>query len=159
MRTIKVGFSKSKKKFAVGSWLIQIWENTPFSHVYLRIGGGTFPEVIYQASNSMVNFMGLEAFNKYHEVVEEFEVELTAEEYKNLLTKCMALAGLRYECKQLVGLVIVRLFDIFGKQIKNPLSGSGYVCSELVGEMLNFDLGKPKENITPKDIYVFLKER
>ena len=71
---ISIGFSKSKKKFPIGSWLIRAYQRTPYSHVYIRLHVGPpskmFPsDKILHASEGLVQNMSGTAFDKKHEVV------------------------------------------------------------------------------------------
>ena len=155
-RKITVGFSKAKG-FKPFSWLIMWYGKTNFSHVYIKIDTRWNTKLIYQASGHMVNFMGSRYFDDINKVVEEFELNITENDYNKLMEFCTYESGAPYSFKQIIGMVIA---DIF-KLKKNPFSSQNkYVCSELVLKAFNdrfkvqndfFDLAKPR------DIYYLVK--
>lgn len=135
----------------------------PYSHVYIKIWSVKYNRyLIYQASHTMVNFMGTEIFTRENEIVKEFEVELKAEGKAALMQFAIDNAGVPYGVKDALGMAIKRIAEIFGFKIKNPF-GDGeqsYVCCELAGyildrfskEKFNFEV----EEISPKDVYEML---
>jgi hypothetical protein len=73
--------------------------------------------------------------------------------------------GSPYGVGQIIGFAPVLFMRIFGKRIKNPFySGSSYVCSELVSDIL-IEIDKEGAGnldpsaMTPKDVYDFMIEQ
>lgn len=154
MKKVIVGFSKSKKHFAVGSWVIREVTGAPFSHVYVKHETRYGFPIIYQASGHQVNFMSQVMFCGKNEIIREFEFEIADEAFDDYMKFALENAGAPYSVWQLVGIGIALLFDLK----KNPFSNGrgGYVCSELAGIILSglekidlsdmdFDLMKPTD--------------
>lgn len=137
MKTVIIGFSKSRKKFAPLSQLICWIEGTEYSHVYAQFDNVNLEnELFYQASGTAVNFMGSDLFHKNNEVVEEFKITLSDHDYYKLLDSAISRVGHPYSLSQLCGILVVRMFKIFGKDIQNPFGKKGYICTEIVAELL-----------------------
>lgn len=149
---IIIGFSKPKKKlFPFFSWAIRLFDQTPYSHVYVRWTTKVGVDIVYQASHTSVHFMSKKLFDEQVHVISEYEIQITDDKYDDLIRYCLTNAGMQYGVMQIVGIAIAYLF----KMPKNPLN-KGYVCSELVGSILS-QLGaiKPEKDLnllTPKDI-------
>jgi hypothetical protein len=164
MEKIKIGFSKPKtwKPFSA---IIMAGYGIPYDHVYVRIPAPKYDrDLIYQASKTMVNFMGVEVFEADNEILKEFEIEISDDQKKILMQFAIDNAGKPYGWKEAIGLAIVRLAELFGKKIKNPYSGgsSTYVCSVLASYVIeNFTNDKdstPPEDMSPKDVWDFLQK-
>lgn len=158
MRKVIIGFS-TPKSWMPYSWLIQTAYGTPFSHVYVRFRSDKFDrDLIYQASKSIVNFMGMDVFLGHNQIVEEYEVDISEEKFNEMIAFAIDTAGKPYGVLQAVGMGLVRIAEIFGKTIKNPFKDGGatYVCSEMGAYVLaNFDsitLPKDADDMTPKDV-------
>lgn len=161
---IKIGFSQPKNKFfPIFSWLIRLIEWTKYSHVYLQ-WDSEFAEstITYHAAGHSVHFLGLELFKKSVKPVYIFEIDITREQYKDLLHYCFEKSGTDYGVKQIFGITIVKLMCLFGKKIKNPFSDGdkSQVCSELIGhvlkDILSKDLDLDLDIAGPKAIYEFM---
>lgn len=158
MRTFRIGFSKSTLKLGFFSWLIQWYEKTPFSHTFVEyntvhhLGSDT----IYQSSRGMVNNMSKDVFLEENEITHVFTVTCGDEIYKEMRNGLHSVTGKHYGFMQNIGIIIS---DIF--KIKNPFK-KGYNCSELVYEKvlkkLFPELEYNKDNVTPKMVYLILKE-
>lgn len=164
MTNITVGFSKAKG-FSPYGWLIMVGLNIPFSHVYIKIHSMKYDrDLIYQASSTMVNFMSPAIMDSEHVVVKEFVLPISDENYIKMMQFAIDNAGKPYGIKEVVGMAIVRVFQIFGKKIKNPFKDGGntYVCSELVGtivnEFLNGKIPGDQDDFTPKEVYDYLSK-
>lgn len=162
MATLTVGFSKPKK-FKPFAWLIMKGYGIPYSHVYIKFWSDKFQRhLIYQASGTIVNFMGELLFTEANEVVKEFDIEVLDDNKTGMIQFAIDSAGKHYGMKNALGLAIVRLFDIFGKKIKNPLADGDktYVCCELVSQILkeytHLDPDLDHDNVTPKELYEFM---
>jgi hypothetical protein len=146
---IIIGASRNSK---IGSKLIQWWIGAPYSHVYARWHlNDQERDIVYQASHGMVHFKAFENFKKENEIVKEFELELTCDQFKKFSQHCIDLAGQPYA---IIELLQIALCDFTNGKIQFA-DQYGYICSELMCELLE-DLGhkfnKPKYLITPKDI-------
>lgn len=159
---IKVGFSKPNK-WKPFSWLIMIGYNIPFDHVYISWNSKKLDrDIVYQASSTMVNFMG-SVFFKNNIVVDEFQIKLSDENYKKMVQFAIDTAGEPYGIKECFGLAYVRICELLGFKVKNPFNADGttYVCSELVGYILqeyaNLKIDNDLADITPLEVYNCLK--
>ena len=162
MKSIIIGFSKSKKKFAIGSMLIRLYQNSKFSHVYARITTKFLgSDTIVHASEGKILRMSDPQFNKRHEVVEEFKITMTDVEYMSVMKELHKASGDDYGIMQNIGIVLVDILAILGKKIKNPFN-KGWNCSEFVCILLqqsNIELVKDldPQTVTPKQLYKLLK--
>lgn len=134
MREIFIAESKSKKKFAIGSWLIRLCEDTKGSHVFVywfRKNGG---RIAYQATGHGVNFCGNYALDKDHEIIQVRRVEIADSDYEAFLDWCIDNCGKAYSKLHLLGVGIMRLAALFSVKIKNPFADGEYsqVCVETV---------------------------
>lgn len=164
MKKFYVGFSKSKKPFALGSWLIRLYQQTKFSHVYIRLDTNKFPSDKYlHASEGKVQNMSGTQFYKRHEVIDEFEISVTDEIYSLVIMELHEKSGDDYGLLQNLGIIYVDLMrDFFGKKVKNPFQ-KGWNCSEFVAHILfltNSDVYNYYDlnSVTPKDLHTHLKK-
>lgn len=162
MEKIIVGFSRPKKwkPFAAA---IMSGYGINYSHVYVKIRSEKYDRtLIYQASQSVVNFVGSVFFDTDNIVVEEFELDISAEGKIKLMQFAIDKAGTPYGMKEAIGLGYVRICQLFGIKKKNPFSDGEhtYVCSGLVAQILkeNFDMKNisDTDDFTPKDVYMLL---
>lgn len=157
MPSISIGFSRPRtwKPFA---WIIMKGYGTDYSHVYIKFRSEKYDrQMIYQASASMVNFMGESVFYKNSQVVESYEVEISDAARSAMILFAIDNAGKPYSMKNVLGLAAVRVAEIFGFKIKNPLSDGRetFVCSELVWDLLvEAGLIPPSssDEVTPKQV-------
>lgn len=154
---ITIGFSKSKKKFAIGSWAIRLYQNTEYSHVYLKFHSEALNRVlIYEAVGGGVRFIGSSAWEKQAIEVASFDLDIKQCNYVTLLQFCVDHAGLEYGFLQNIGLLFCDLF----KMKENPFK-KGKNCSEMVAEILKLEgvvINKDFNLVTPKDIFEVLSE-
>jgi len=161
MRSIKIGFSKSKKSIPWGSWLIRLYQWTPFSHTYARLktpslGSDTF----LHASEGKVQRMSQVQFEKRHEIIEEFTIELDDFQYMTMKHHIHYFSGDDYSFWQNIGIAVVDLARLVGIRATNPWQ-SGWNCSEFVMTVLKplypskFE-GIDPNTVTPKEIYNIL---
>lgn len=162
MPSIIVGFSKPKK-WKPFAWLIMKGYNSPYSHVYVKFWSEKFGRfLIYHASQTSVHFVGTEMFEQQAEVIKEFDIEITDESRTKIIQFAIDNAAKPYGIKNVIGLTWVRICEIFGKKIKNPLSDGGktYVCCELVAkiieEYISPDCNLNPEDINPEELYNFM---
>lgn len=159
---IIIGFSKPKK-WKLFAWIIQTAYNTPYDHVYIQFYSEKFDRhLVYQASNLAVNFIEYSNFCSINDVVKEFEFDMDAINRVEMIQWAIDNCGKPYGIKSALGLGIVRLFDIFGKKIKNPFSDDDktYVCCELAAYVLkefeHFQIEEDLNLINPKELYELL---
>ena len=152
---MRIVFTKSKKKFAIGSVAIRLYQQTEYSHVALEFkeSGEIY---YYQANEGKVNIEHKSHFDREHEIVEAFKVSVN----KAALKELKKTLGQNYGTAQNAGVLIVDILKNLGRLIKNPF-GSGVNCSELIF----VNVLAPKYNLThrdpnsikPKHIYDMLK--
>jgi len=158
MHKIKIGFSRSTKKFAIFGWAIQLFQRTSYSHVYIRDYSKWLDmEGVYQASGSLVNYMHIDNFLDHSEIVREFELEVSSEARKAIIQRCHYLCGRPYGMKQIMAILLAKL-GIRSKHLRD--GENAYICSELVVDALDkaniinkLEWGKSVDLVTPKDIY------
>lgn len=158
MRKIVIGFSRPRNQtFKFFSWAIRLIEWTPYSHVYIRTFSKTADEyLVYQASGTQVNFMGIVQFYRVSHTVKEFEFEISDEAYRKFLKWAIQMSGAPYGFKAVLGILLVRCFNLK----RNPFSDDSHTwfCSELAGRVLIDFLGvkfdeKDLEVAGPKKIF------
>lgn len=157
MKTITIGFSKSKKKFAIGSLAIRAYYRTPYSHVYIKFKSEGLQRVlIYEAVGDGLRFIGSKVWESHAEEVASFDLEINKENHISLIQYCIDNAGGEYGFIQNIGIFVC---DILGTKV-NPFR-KGKNCSEVVGEILKLEgyvIDKDINLVTPKDIYKVLSE-
>jgi len=151
MEKITIGFSKSKKKLPIGSWLIRAYLGTSYSHVYLKFYSESLNRtLIYEAVGSGVRFIGSKAWGEHAEEVKSYTIEIKKCNQVRLLQYCVDNAGLDYGYGQNVGIVIADVCNLD----KNPFA-KGLNCSEVLGDILKLEGYKVEKDanlLTPLDI-------
>lgn len=130
---------------------------------------------ILHASEGLVQNMSGTQFDKKHEVVEEYEIEIPdiivkdnlrnieSTLYRALISIMHETAGDDYGMMQNIGIIYVDLMrKLFNKRVKNPWRG-GWNCSEFVASILSMvypiEFGKlDPDTVTPKEIRDILKK-
>lgn len=164
MENITIGFSKSKKKFALYAWLIMWVEKTDFSHVYIKWHSDSIErDIYYQASGTAVNFMAQHIFEGHHQPVREIKLVVTSEQKNKIIQFAMDNVGVPYGWKPALGIAFVKLAALFGKKVKNPFAdGIGTeFCSELGARILGilgYDLKEDYDSFGPGELYRFMIE-
>lgn len=161
MSTVIIGFSRPKRFFAPFSWAIRAVDGfTPYSHTYIKVRSEKYDrDLIYQASHTMVNFMGKAAFDDEALVIREFPLQVSDETMKRVMTFAIDNAGQPYDLKSVCGIAMIKIARLFGKRLTaNPMGdGRGFFCSELVGsilvELIGTRLYLVISTMTPRDIY------
>jgi len=162
LRKIILGFSKPKTFLPLFSWAIRAVEMTPYSHVFVKISSESLnTTLIYQASGTQVNFMGVKHFKDAAHIFEEFEFEVSDENYKQFLVWAVQEAGAPYGLKTVLGILVVKCFNLK----RNPCSDKNktWFCSELAGRILKDFVGvqiseDELEVKGPRRIYEICKE-
>ena len=108
--------------------------------------------MVFQASGLMVNYCNYEYFQKKSRVREEYEMEVSAEQYDKAMGLMASAAGKPYSMREIFGyLYVLAQREWRNKVVSNPF-GDGdksYVCSELAAESLGI---KDAESMTPEDL-------
>lgn len=149
MKTIKVGFSRSKN-FNIADYVIRKNQKTEFSHTYILLANSQ----VFEANGQGVILSNYDHWKKTHVVIFEFELEISEERYQELINFVNKHLGTSYGYLQLlwIFLGIDSWFD----------NGSKYfICSELTLVALKDKLGVPHgrhDGITPKDVLVLVKQ-
>lgn len=155
MKIIRIGFSRSRGKYAPIGWLIRKILRTKYSHVYIRIDNRSLFDIdtVYHSSGkSGVSYYAEPVFHKYSKTVTEFAVPLKKHIYHKLRKDCHQSLGLKYAFMQNLGI----LLKMVGLATKNPWK-QGMNCSEAVYKALCLAdsslIGKyDPDLVTPKDI-------
>ena len=162
MRTIKIGFSAPQNvKFPIYSWIIRAVYNTPYSHTYMRFYSNSIErDIIYESVGVGVRFVGNEMWSKHARVIEEFELQVTDEQYTKIMQFCVDKAGTKYGIMQAFGICVAKLF-----RIKKNIFANGEkldICSEEIARLmtqLGYSFKTDFDLIVPKDIYNVLKNK
>ena len=176
MKKIVVGFSKSRKKFPVASWLIRLYQCTTFSHTYIKLlVKPRFPSnKILHASEGLVQNMSETQFDKKHIPVDEYLIEIpdvivydkltnSRKSLYHALTSMMhETAGADYSMLQNIGILYVDIMrKVFKKRVKNPWQ-KGWNCSEFVASVLSMMYEEFKDldpnTVTPKEVHEILEK-
>lgn len=163
MSRIEVVFTKSKKKFALGSKAIMLWTGKDYSHVACGITVMDWGKNYFQASEGKINYEHEPYFSEKHEIVKKYVLEVPREVERTLKKRFYQSSGLIYGTMQNVGIVWVDIVKfITGKDIDNPWK-KGENCSEfmyidliqvLKPEIQNFN----KDTIKPHQIEEIILE-
>ena len=158
MKTVTFGFSKSKKRFAIGSVLIRWYMHTPYSHVYMKFRSESLERtLIYEAVGAGVRFIGVDRWAEHAQEVDSVTIQIKDENYKKLMQYCVDASGIDYGFAQNFGLLFANLFKLKANPLKD-----GKNCSEAIGEILvleGYVFDKELNLLTPKDINIVLKSQ
>jgi hypothetical protein len=158
MTKLYVGFSKSKKKFPIFSWIVQLYERKPYSHIYLRLDTKnkfTSDKFLHAAEGKVQNMSGTQ-FHKRNEIVYEYSIAVDPNLYRLIINALHEASGDDYGFMQNIGIVLADFLELFGKKIKNPWQ-KGFNCSEFAMYILkkiypeNF-VNYDKNLIKPSDL-------
>lgn len=151
MEKVTIGFSKSRKKLPIGSWLIRLYQGTPYSHVYLKFHSESLNRtLVYEAVGGGVRFVGNKLWEEHAEEVKSYTIELKKCNRVRLMQFCVDNAGIDYAYGQNIGIVLADIFNLK----KNPLT-KGVNCCEIIGNILELEgykLSKDANLLTPLDI-------
>ena len=156
-RRVTVGFSRSRR-WNPFSALIQWWYGTPYSHTFIRWETPWGFEEILEASTTSVRMMNKSVWSEKNHIIDEFEIELTSQQFGLMMTHCRTLLGTPYGWGQVVGLMAQELFQLK----RNPIS-EGILCSELLYTFIEDVLGEPlaegKDSASSLTIYNHMRNR
>lgn len=155
MRNIYIGFSKPSTR-KIGSELIRWWIRKPYSHVFVSWKSDQISRVLlYHAAHGSVHFRSYAAFIQDNDVVKLYKISLTEEQYVALVQKCVDLSGISYGYAELIKILVKDTCDLLGFQCKMVENSRGYICSELLAELLK-ELGaeftRPAHLVRPDQI-------
>ena len=131
MKELKIVFTKSKKKFAIGSWLIRWWTGQEYSHVAKEIIRQNWGAGYYQASEGKVNYEHESIFLQKHEIVKEFILLVDTKLDFSIKEACWRECGNDYGTMQNLGILLVDIAAKLGIRATNPWK-KGRNCSELL---------------------------
>lgn len=156
MKELKIVFTKSKKKFAIGSWLIRMWTKQPYSHVARAVEIRDWGYRYFQASEGKVNYEFEKFFLKKHTIVKSYTISIPKDLDRQIKKQCYFEAGNKYGTMQNVGIFLKDL-GIF----KETPWKSGRNCSELifleVFKQLVPDLKNDPDTIKPHEVEEIIK--
>lgn len=157
MKKLIVGFSSHPGIF---SWAIKKVTCSHVSHAYICLPKFIDGEdMVFQASGLTVNYTNYNVFVKKSIVYEEYEMQVTDEQYDTAIKIMAEAAGKPYSVKEIFGyLYVLAMHEWFYKTVKNPFADGdkSYVCSELIAECLG---AKDPESLTPEDLRRWCKEK
>lgn len=160
---IVIGFSKPIKKSFHG-WLIEKIDNSTFDHAYLRFTLDKFKrDVVFQSIAVGVQLVSVPEFEGKCLPVEEYELDLTEDQFIKMFQFCIDNAGKPYGLLDVLGLGISKLLCKLGIKKKNPFfeGDANYFCSQIVIQCLDSidpkDFNFNADNISPKDLNTIVK--
>lgn len=165
MKKLRIGFSKPKDKLLpIFSWAIRLYEGTPYSHVYIRWQTKWNTWLCYHAASLMIHFLGESSFARHITVVEEFEFEVTDEQFDRLMQFCTKYVGEDYALMDVLMIPFWDRLSKSGKVVPSLANGaSKQYCAELVmralGEMGGKELTQNVDRVKLKQVYNFVKEK
>lgn len=139
MKTIKIVFTKSKKKLPVASWIIRAYTWQGYSHVALEVGMQDWGSSYFQASEGKVHLSYNTEFYKKHEILKEYTLRVPKEIEYEIKKNIWQNAGKPYGMLQNIGIAWVDLCKFFGYKVANPFT-SGQNCSELIARDVVMEL-------------------
>ncbi len=158
MRKITIGFS-TPKKFKLASSLIRCFENSSYSHIYIKMEASPNSKLpfakVFQASHGDVNAVAFDVFREGNKIFHEYQIEVTDEKYFEVANWLWHQLGKPYGFMQLVGIAL--------KVKTSNNSYSKFICSELTGMVLRdyigMDIVKSLDYIGLNDIRKILESR
>jgi hypothetical protein len=162
MKRIELVFTRSRKKFPIGSLLIRLWTWKPYSHVARKMQISFLDKPNYfQANEGKVNWEYEDYFAQKHEIVKTMSFECSEEQFRLFNKSCWEQVGADYGFMQNLGIFLVDLANFFGIEISNPWK-KGLNCSELIYRTIlkpkYGNLGYNPETIRPDHIEKILEK-
>lgn len=150
MAWLTIGFSSHSGIF---SSTIRLVTASKVSHTYIRIPNFYDNEdMVFQASGLSVNYCNYNYFKNKSKVKEEYEIDVSSDQYLAAMKLMSKAAGKPYSYREILGYVyVLAMRQWFDRRVSNPF-GDGdksYVCSELAAECLGI---KDAESMTPEDL-------
>jgi len=136
VKKLKIVFTKSKKRMPFLSWGIMLWTWKPYSHVALETNISWLEKPMYfQASDGAVNYEYQTHFDKKHEIITKYELEVPETLYYKMGKARLQHAGEKYGMLQNVGIFVTDILNLVNIKIDNPWK-KGKNCSELIYEVI-----------------------
>lgn len=158
MKTITVGFSRSKSPWKIGSKIIASVESRNFSHAYIKYDCLlTNLPIISQASHGVVNEMSYELFQHHNIVVIEYVIDCQEDDYIEMLKFIRNNLGIPYSMMQIFFIGLKKLFRI---QTSFNNKDEAFICSEWAAricKILKIDVPENLDTFTPSDLNELLK--
>jgi hypothetical protein len=156
MRKIIIGFS-TPKKFKIGSALIRCYEQSEFSHIYIKMKtspNSPLPfDKVFQASHGDVNAITYDMFTSGNKILHEYELDMDEDKYFEIYNWLWHQLGKDYGFGQLIAIAT-------GIKIGNN-DNSKFICSELAAmvlKRLGVDFGEDQDYIGLNDVKNVLDE-
>lgn len=152
-------FSKSRKWYNVGSWIIRKVENVPFSHVSVMIDGQVFEAVFPK-----VREISYKDWLKKYKMTHLFSVNVELDRLRQIEKRCKSHIGKRYSISQLVMIGLGFLDKGLNSWIEsNQVNGSQYmICTELLADVMknefNVDLGEVPDTISMSEAFALVEK-
>lgn len=162
MDKIIIGFSKGRG-FVPISWLIKLFEATPYSHAYLKFHSESLDRtLVYEATGKGIYFKSIQDFNNRSIVVDEYELPINMEQKKRLMRFCIDNSGKSYGQLQILCILLKKSLEKIGINIGNlfPNSNKQFICSELAAkclEIIDIKLTEDLDLISPKDLKKYVE--
>lgn len=131
MSNLKIVFTKSKKRFPFGSLAIMKWTGKDYSHVSREVIRRDWGAAYYQSSDGNVNYEHETTFNKKHEIVKTYTLQIDEELEMKVREACWKECGKPYGTMQNIGIALVDIAAKLGIRMSNPFK-SGQNCSEVI---------------------------
>ena len=165
MKKLEIIFTKSKKRFALISWIIRKYTNKEYSHVARKLKISFLKNPCYfQANEGKVNWEYEPHFLNENEIVKTYSFDIPDSLHKQFNIACWESVGQNYGYLQNIGIFIVeQIKKYLNVDIKNPWK-SGANCSEIIYltilKPMFPDLDYDPDTIKPDDIeYILLNKQ
>lgn len=159
MKTLTVGFSRSKSPWKVGSQAIQISEKRNFSHAYIRYECLlTQVQIVAQASHGFVNEMNYDIFQEHNIVCEEYVLECSDEHFIDVIKFIRKNLGVDYSKMQIFFLAIKKLLRF---EVKEYNKDKEFICSEFAAricQIAGVTVPSYLDYFTPSDLNTLIKD-
>ncbi len=159
MKTLIVGFSRSKSPWKVGSQAIQIAEKRNFSHAYVRYECIlTKTQIVAQASKGFVHEMNYDIFQEHNIVCEEYILECAEEQYIEVIKFIRKNLGVDYSTMQIFFLSLKKLLRF---EVKAYNRDKEFICSEFAAricEIAGVTVPTYLDYFTPSDLNTLIKD-
>jgi hypothetical protein len=149
---IIIGFSCAKSAWKIGSDIIKSVEKRPFSHVYIRTTDCDGMDMIYQASEGMVNCITYDGFKTANIPIKEYKLSGTQQQYNDIIYFLKTNLGVSYSYSQIAAISIKKLFHV---EIDLHNGTQEEICSELgsrVAKLDGINVGNDLDFTTPSDL-------
>lgn len=163
MEKIIVGFSKGKG-FVPVSWLIKLFEGTPYSHAYLKFRSESLERtLVYEATGKGIFFKSVQEFDSRSTVIAEYELEIHPDQKKRLMQFCIDSSGKHYSQLQICSIFLKKSLEKIGIKISNlfPNADKEFICSELAAkclELIDYKAADDLDLITPKELKEYVEK-